>query len=115
MQPSRRRADVFGHRGRKCAEAGSSGFLDRFDACDIEAAALADITRGLLRTDALAGYGIGCSAFNLQPGLVLSLIAPDAIHLRVGVPTDHSLARLHLRPASMSKPARPRLARVPVL
>ncbi len=63
--------------------------LDRLDAGDVERAALADVARGLGRNDPGARHRVGGGCLDLQPGLVFPLVAPDATHLRIGVPRDH--------------------------
>ena len=48
-------------------------------------AALADVARGLGGHDAGGRHGFGGRGLDEQPGLVATLVAPDAAHLGVGV------------------------------
>ena len=80
---------MFGDRGREGDDVVLGDFFDGFDARDIEGAALANVSRRIGRYDAGPRHGFCCGDFNLQPGLVLALVAPDATHFRVGVPPDH--------------------------
>ena len=93
VQPARRRPDVLGHGGREGDDVVLRGLLDLLDAGDVERAALADVARRLGRDDAGVGHRLGGRDFDLQPGLVAALVAPDAAHLRVGVACNHRSRR----------------------
>ena len=89
MEPSCGRADVFGHGGGERNHVVLGDLLDFLDAGHVESAALPDVARRVRRDNPRAGHGFGSGRFNLQPGLVLPLIAPDATHVRARVPFDH--------------------------
>ena len=89
MQPAGRRADVLGDGGGEGDDVVLGDLLDFLDAGDVEAAALPDVARGVGGDDAGARHRVGGGHFDLQPGFVLALVAPDATHLGAGVASDH--------------------------
>ena len=96
VKPPRGRADVLGHSSREGDDVVLSNFFDLLDARDIEGAALADVARRFGRNDSGPRHGLGRGHFDLQPGLVLSLVAPDATHFRMRITPDH-LSEITLR------------------
>jgi hypothetical protein len=93
MKPASRRADVLRHRRRERDDVVLRNLFDFFDAGDVECAALANVPGRFGGNDAGARHGVcGCD-LNLQPCLVLALVAPDATHLGVRVPLDHRVNR----------------------
>ena len=93
VHPPGRRADLLGDRGRERDDVVLRDLLDFLDAGDVERAELADVARGLRGHDAGSRHGLGCRRFHEQPGLVSTLVAPDAAHLRVCVALDHRLPK----------------------
>ena len=89
MEPPCRRADMFGHRGGKRNHVVLGDLLDFLDAGHVESAALPDVARRVRRDNPGAGHGFGGGRFDLQPSLVLPLVAPDATHFRARVPSNH--------------------------
>src|SRR6185503_16915621 len=63
--------------------------FDLLDAIDAERGAGADLARRIVRHDPGTGHRIDRSQLDLQPGLILPLVAPDATHFRVRVPRYH--------------------------
>ena len=82
-------ADVLLHRGGEGDDVVLRGLFDFFDACDVEAAPVANVVRGGGRHDAGPRHRFGGGDFDLQPGFVSMLVAPDATHVRMGVAGDH--------------------------
>ena len=78
-----------GDRGGEGDDVVLGDLLDLFDAGDVEGAACADVARRLVGHDPGAGHRLDRGEFDLQPGLVLPLVAPDATHFRVRVPRNH--------------------------
>ncbi len=62
--------------------------LDLVDAVDLEAALLANGLGGRLRHHAGFGQRLGGGDFDVQPGLKLVLVTPDAAHLGAGIACD---------------------------
>ena len=89
VQPARRGADMLGHGGRERDDVVLGDFFDLLDARDVEGAAFADVARRIGRDDSRPRHGLGCGHFDLQPGLVLPLVAPDATHFRMRITPDH--------------------------
>ena len=52
-------------------------------------AAFADVACGIRRNNPGPRHGLGRGHFDLQPGFVLPLVAPDATHFRMRVTPDH--------------------------
>ena len=89
VQPARRGTDMLGHGRGERDDVVLGDFFDLLDTCDIERAAFPDIARCIGRYDARPRHGLGCGRFDLQPGLVLPLVAPDATHFRMRITPDH--------------------------
>ena len=90
VQPAGRRPDLLGHGRRERDDVVLGDLFDFLDAGDVEGAALADVAGGLRRDDAGGGHGVGRGGFHEQPGLVPTLVAPDAAHFRVCVALESS-------------------------
>ena len=89
VQPSRRRADVLGHRGRERDDVVLGDLFDLLDARDVEAGALAQLTRRLRGNHAGFGHRIGGRELDVEPGLVAPLVTPDGAHFGVRVTGNH--------------------------
>ncbi len=89
MKPPSRRSDMLGHRSGKSDDIVLGDLLDLLDACNVEPATLPNIARGVSRHNACAGHRLGSGHLNLQPGLVLPLVAPQATHLWARVTSNH--------------------------
>ncbi len=89
VQPPRRRSHVLGDVRRERDDVVLGGLLDFLDFRDIEGTKFPDVLRGFDRDEAGARHGVGGCDFDLQPRVVLMLVAPDATHFRMGVPPDH--------------------------
>ena len=92
MQPPRGRPDFLGNRRREGDHVVLRGLLDFLDAGDVECAALANLSGGIGRHDPGGGHRFGRRDFDQQPGLVPTLVAPDAAHFGVGVSRNHPSA-----------------------
>ena len=90
VQPAGRRPDDFGHRGRERNHVVLRRLFDLVDARDVERALVPQLARRFGGDDAGGGHRFGGRDFHLEPGFVPALLAPDATHLRVRVPRDHS-------------------------
>src|SRR4051812_38097456 len=89
MQPPGGRTDALGDRGGESDDIVLGDLLDFLDAIDVEGGARANVARSVVWNDPGTGHRVGRGNFDLQPGLVLPLVAPDATHLRVRVPRYH--------------------------
>src|SRR4029453_2713071 len=90
--------------------------LDLLDAIDIEGRAGAQVAGGVLRNDAGLRHRISGRQPDVEPGFVAALIAPDRAHVRMRVPTDHSLVRkiASKRAPDNSQPPTPNSQRTPI-
>ena len=80
---------MLGDGGGKGDDVVLGDLLDFLDAFDVEPAALPDVARRVRGDDAGARHRVGRSRFDLQPGFVFPVVAPDATHFRTGVASDH--------------------------
>ena len=90
VEPAGRRPHMLGHRRRERDHVVLSCLFDFVDAGDVKPAALADVARGVFRHDAGRSHRFGRGDLDAQPGLIATLVAPDATHLRVGVALNQS-------------------------
>ena len=100
MEPSRGGTDMFSDRRRECDDVVLGDLLDLFDSSDIESPASAYLARGLGWYYPGAGHRVCRRRFHLEPGLVLSLVAPEATHFRTGVASNHLGDRYVLYPSA---------------
>ena len=107
MHEARFRAYMLGKAGQERDDVVLDLALDGVDAVDVEAAALADRLRRLLRNDAELGHGLGRKRFDLQPDAESRLRRPDGGHFRAGIAWDHGGASVGWRPAAPACPAKP--------
>src|SRR5215212_958866 len=93
MKPAAGRADAFGDGGGERDDVVLGDLLDFFDTLDAERGARTNLTRSVFRHDPGAGHRVDGGELDLQPGLVLPLVAPNATHFRVRVPRYHPSER----------------------
>ena len=89
MEPPGRRANALGNCGGERDHVVLRDQFDLLDAVDVEGGADADVVRRVLRHDPGPGHRVDRGQFNLQPGFIFPLVAPDATHFRVRVPRYH--------------------------
>ena len=89
MEPPSGWTHVFGDSGRERDDVVLGDLLDLLDAIDAETGAGANLARRIFRNDPGTGHRIDRGQFDLQPGLVLPLVAPDATHFRMRITPDH--------------------------
>src|SRR5262245_49880766 len=89
MEPAGGWTNPLRDRGRERDDVVLGDLFDLLDAIDAETGACTNLARRVVRHDPGAGHRIDRGEFDLQPGLILPLVAPDATHFRVRVPRYH--------------------------
>src|SRR5215475_15651898 len=89
MEPASGWTHAFGDGGRERDDVVLGNLLDLVDAIDAETGTAANLARRLFGHDPGTSHRIDRGQLDLQPGLVLPLVAPDATHFRVRVPRYH--------------------------
>ena len=80
VQPARRRPDVLGDGGREGDDVVLGGAFDLVDPCRVDRSPLDDVAGRVGRHETVRRHRAGRGRFDAQPGVVLTLVAPEATH-----------------------------------